>query len=104
LVVAFLGMRLEMIEDELKQLLQDIELVPLPDSLIDLDFSLLLVKSNDSKFIHNIPEPYRSRIIEFALRLDGKWYSMSNNGTVDHSQYAEPLKKLVFEYLNNKKY
>ena len=92
-----------MIEDELKQLLKDIELVPLPDSLIDLDFSLLLVKSNDSKFIHSIPEPHRNRIIEFALSLEGKWYSMSNNGTVDHSQHADRLKKLVIEYLNEYK-
>ncbi len=88
-------------DQEIRQLLDDHARIGLPDVIINNSIALALAKSGDSSNISTIPEEFRQSLCDFALSLNGEWYLISNNGTIDYSAYANVLKKLVEEYIKN---
>ncbi|WJN57554.1 hypothetical protein [Pseudomonas sp. SO81] len=88
-----------MTPDEIKSLIAEQEEYNLPETIIKRELMLALVESGDPMFLLNVPEPFRSKIIDFGLAVTDQWYEISNNGTVDFSEHVGQLKKLVEEFL-----
>jgi len=86
-------------EQEIALLLDDNKHICLPEAVINNLIALALAKSGDAKNISLVPEEFRYNLIDFALTLNGEWYLISNNGTIDYSKYANTLRSLVQEYL-----
>ncbi|RCU42862.1 hypothetical protein DU002_19245 [Corallincola holothuriorum] len=90
-----------MTDDEIEELLKDHKRYGFPDSIIERELMLGLVKSGDPLFLHKIPEPFLSSIVEFGLSLDGEWFHLSSNGMENYSKHAPKLKSLVQEFVNS---
>ena len=87
-------------DEEIKKLLDADDKYSLPRVVMDREFALSLVKSNDAMFLSKIPQPYRDGVIDMGVTLEGEWLEFSNNGCVDYSEYLPVLKSLVKQYLD----
>jgi hypothetical protein len=87
-------------DQEIKKLLEDNERIKLPEVIMHREFALGLVKSHDPMFLLKVPQPFRDGVIELGLSVNDEWYEISNNGTIDYSEYAKPLNILVKQFLN----
>jgi hypothetical protein len=87
-------------EEEIQKLLDDNEKYALPEVIMHREFALGLVQSKDPMFLSKVPQPYRDAVINMGLKIKEEWYEISNNGTIDYSEHAKPLNKLVQEFLN----
>lgn len=88
-----------MTDDEIYQLLEEYREYQLPDALIEREFSLALVASGDPMFLLKVPEPWRTRVVQFGRDVKDQWFEISSNGVVDYSQHAKSLNSLVVTFL-----
>ena len=45
------------------------------------------------------PNPSLSHIVDFGLSVSTEWFSISNNGAIDHSEHAPKLRHLVERFV-----
>ena len=88
-----------MTDDEIYQLLEKHREYQLPDVIIEREFSLALVASGDPMFLLKVPEPWRTRVVQFGRDVKDQWFEISNNGMMDYSQHAKSLNSLVVTFL-----
>jgi hypothetical protein len=87
-----------MTDSEIQSLLDDYKKYSLPRIIVEREFALALVKSGDPMFLLKVPEPFRSEIIRFGLKVTTTWHEISNNGTTDYSEHAQALHALVVRF------
>lgn len=92
-------MQVHVKDDEIFQIIEDHREHQLPDAIVEREFSLALVASGDPIFLLKVPEPWRTRVIQFGRGLKDQWFVISNNGMVDYSQHAKSLNLLVNTFL-----
>lgn len=87
-----------MTDSEIRFLLDDYEKYSLPRLVVERELALALVKSGDPMFLLKVPEPFRSEIVRFGLKLTTTWHEISSNGTTDYSEHAQALHALVVRF------
>ncbi|WP_444938776.1 hypothetical protein [Microbulbifer sp. JMSA002] len=88
-------------DEEINKLLDADKKYSLPQVVMDREFALGLVSSNDPSFLSKIPQPYRDGVIDMGVTLEGEWLEFSSNGCVDYSEHLPALKSLVKQYLES---
>ena len=88
-----------MTDDEIDQLIEEHRKYHLPDVILEREFSLALVASGDPMFLLKVPEPWRTRVVQFGRGVKDQWFELSNNGMADYSQHAKSLNSLVLTFL-----
>ena len=86
-------------DQEIAELLESHRKYKLPDSIVERELMLALVSGDDPMFLLKVPEPFRTNIVEFGLKVSDEWYEISNLGRVDYSAQAPKLRKLVQEFV-----
>jgi hypothetical protein len=89
-----------MTDDEINQLLEEHRKYGLPDLILERELSLALVASGDPMFLLKVPEPWRTRVVQFGQGVKDQWFEISNNGIVDYSMHADSLNALVVTFLH----
>lgn len=85
-------------QQEISELLNNHKDFDLPDLVVDRAFMLALIKCEDPRFLFDVPEPFRSRIVKFGLSVANEWYELSSDGRRDYSRHAPALRKLVEQF------
>ena len=85
-------------QQEISDLLKNHKEFDLPDLVVEREFMLALVKCEVPQFLFEVPEPFRSRIVNFGLSVTDEWYELSSDGRRDYSEHAPALRKLVEQF------
>lgn len=89
-----------MTDADIQSLLDDYTKYSLPRALVEREFALGLVGSGDPMFLLKVPEPFRSEVVRFGLKVTTQWQEISSSGTTDYSQHAPALHALVVRFID----
>jgi hypothetical protein len=87
-----------MTDSEILSLLEDHKKYSLPSVVVEREFALALVRSGDPMFLLKVPEPFRSEVVQFGLKVTTQWQELSSSGTTDYSAHARDLHALVVRF------
>ena len=86
-------------DEAIASLLESYRQYDLPASLVEKEFMLALIESDDPMFLLKVPEPFLSHIVDFGLNLEAGWHSISNNGVTDLSEHVPKLRQLIASFV-----